>query len=1028
MIFLRAVYCFCLIFFFYSSYGQIERFEFHHLSLTENLNSQNFNFYINKDKNNFIWISSSEGVNRFDGLEITQYLPSWKNKNGLMDGIILSNFFQDLDENMWFSSTQAIYKYDTNTDIFIPHWINVDKKKLEGPYYLMHIDTITQSLWVRINQKLYIIPNYDFNNSKFLGEYPLFFGSRIVKREANNNLLCFITQRNGFSYLEFNGNGTLINKAQLLEGYSTTSFFYDGNETIFVGTNNGLIKKKLTDKSYKVISSKNKDIINIVDIQPLNSESIVIATIHNGIFIYNMLNNVFSKIYTSEKGQLRPFDLQIEKINITNEILWISTFGKGIYYTNLFKKEFKIILEKSSANPSGNYIKAITEDKDENLWILTEKNIKLIDKEGNKIKIMEGFKNSEKPFFGKYPNDIFIDSENWSWVASQDGLYFSTSENQNFQKIKINKEKANLPIYKITQLKNGKVLVSTLNGVYEVDKKKLEINLLEGLEKHKTLFSWIVEPMAKDIIILRKEDEGFLVAKKINDSLVIDSTIPFKHFINDIWLDNDSTFFWLASSIGLFKLVFQSNKYQIIPDSAFSSVSVKGVIQIPNSKILWLSTNQGIIKYNPSNKKTSTFNVSDGIPITEFNFWSSLKTKSNKIIFGSTNGLIMFDPMLIKLDSVEVTPTITSLLINDAKPKEKLICEKSNVSSIPKLKSITQTYQNNTLSFRFAALDYTDPNANEFKYRITPIEKEWVHSGTENFARYANLAPGNYTFEVDATNSDGIWSNNPAKLDITILPPWWETWWFRTLATLAIAGIIYLIYQNRVQQIQKEADFKRKEAEYKQLAAETETAVLRLQMNPHFIFNSMNSISSYLLQKDIETANDYLGRFARLMRKILMVAEEPYLSVYDEIELLEQYMQAEAMRFEEKFQYEFVIDEAIDTDEVLIPTMILQPFVENAIWHGISNIKGLGRIIIEFKLTKEKFICTIEDNGVGRKAASQKKSTEHESKATIITKRRLKLLATENYLDFEPSLAYQDLVDSKDQPIGTKVILELPLI
>ena len=457
-------------------------------------------------------------------------------------------------------------------------------------------------------------------------------------------------------------------------------------------------------------------------------------------------------------------------------------------------------------------------------------------------------------------------------------------------------------------------------------------------------------------------------------------------------------------------------------------LAIRGLLQNNKNGNLWIASNKGIIKYSPTNKELFIFNTSDGLPTTEFNFWSSYKTSTGKFCFGTVNGLVIFNPSEIKLDSTSVNPTITSIFINDTEPKEKLKCNKSNATNITQLQTITQIYQNNTLSFRFAALDYTDPNSNQYKYRITPTEKEWVHSGTENFARYPNLAPGNYTFEVDATNSDGIWSNNPAKLDITILPPWWQTWWFRTLAALGIAGIIYLIYRNRIQQIQKEADFKRKEAEYKQLAAETETAVLRLQMNPHFIFNSMNSISSYLLQKDIETANDYLGRFACLMRKILMVAEEPYLTLYEEIELLEQYMQAEAMRFEEKFQYEFIIDEVIDTDEVLIPTMILQPFVENAIWHGISNIKGLGRIIIGFKLTKEKLICSIEDNGIGRKATSQKKSTEHESKATIITQRRLKLLVTENNLDFEPSLSYQDLVDDKGQPTGTRVILALPLI
>lgn len=199
-------------------------------------------------------------------------------------------------------------------------------------------------------------------------------------------------------------------------------------------------------------------------------------------------------------------------------------------------------------------------------------------------------------------------------------------------------------------------------------------------------------------------------------------------------------------------------------------------------------------------------------------------------------------------------------------------------------------------------------------------------------------------------------------------------------------------------------------------------------MNPHFIFNSMNSISSYLLQKDIETANDYLGRFARLMRKILLVAEQPYLTLYEEIALLEQYMQAEAMRFEDKFQYTFDVSEGIDTDDILIPTMILQPFVENAIWHGIANKGKKGKITITFQQQEDRLICAITDNGIGRKMASQNRAADHESKAISITQRRLELLANKPSVTFQPSLEIIDLKDNQNQPIGTKVLLQLPLI
>jgi len=245
-------------------------------------------------------------------------------------------------------------------------------------------------------------------------------------------------------------------------------------------------------------------------------------------------------------------------------------------------------------------------------------------------------------------------------------------------------------------------------------------------------------------------------------------------------------------------------------------------------------------------------------------------------------------------------------------------------------------------------------------------------------------------------------------------------------------GLLFTFYQSRITQICrkevewcKEVEFRQKEAESKQLAAELQNSVLRLQMNPHFIFNSMNSISSYILQKDIDTANQYLSRFAKLMRLILDLASKPLIPIADEIELLEQYMAAEAMRFENKFTWQVELDESLDPEEIMLPTMILQPFVENAIWHGFSRKASLGHIRIEFKKQDQLLICTVEDNGIGRIESGKNKAEAHPSKAVQITEQRLQLIEKKSFP--KTSLQIVDLYDESGAPSGTKVEVRLPL-
>ncbi len=299
-----------------------------------------------------------------------------------------------------------------------------------------------------------------------------------------------------------------------------------------------------------------------------------------------------------------------------------------------------------------------------------------------------------------------------------------------------------------------------------------------------------------------------------------------------------------------------------------------------------------------------------------------------------------------------------------------------------------------------------------------------------------NQSGNTLSFELKAYNTDGFPSEDSTKIEMTIDSRWHKILWAHTLIFFAFVGLIYGYLRYRITQIRKEEAFKRKEAKYrqneaayKQLIAETETAMLRLQMNPHFIFNCMNSIKSYILQKDVDSACDYLQRFARLMRMILKFSEKSFISVSEEIELLELYLHAEAMRFDKKINYSFNLIGDLDPDEYVIPTMILQPLVENAIRHGLSNKKDEeGFIKISLWEENDSLLCSVEDNGVGR-AASKKisqKTKTHESRALSITEHRLQLLEKKNGVS--ASFEIQDLFDTEQNAVGTKIILRFPLL
>jgi sensor histidine kinase YesM len=204
---------------------------------------------------------------------------------------------------------------------------------------------------------------------------------------------------------------------------------------------------------------------------------------------------------------------------------------------------------------------------------------------------------------------------------------------------------------------------------------------------------------------------------------------------------------------------------------------------------------------------------------------------------------------------------------------------------------------------------------------------------------------------------------------------------------------------------------------------------LAQQMNPHFIFNTLNSIQYFIYQNDKESSTNYLAKFASLMRKTLYNSREDFVSVKEEIEAISLYLELEKMRFQNKFEFEIHIDEEIDKNNYKIPTLLIQPYLENSIWHGITHLEGKGLIKLQLKNNVKNIICIIEDNGIGRKKAAEintQKRKSHVSMGASITEKRIELI---NVL-YKQSLTinYTDIIDEKGNPKGTKVEINIPFV
>ena len=313
-----------------------------------------------------------------------------------------------------------------------------------------------------------------------------------------------------------------------------------------------------------------------------------------------------------------------------------------------------------------------------------------------------------------------------------------------------------------------------------------------------------------------------------------------------------------------------------------------------------------------------------------------------------------------------------------------------------------------------------------YLYKLEGFDPEWQDGTTRKFAAYTNVPGGNYQFKVKAINSEGLAYEKPFSLFIHISTIWWKTWWFWTLTGLGMLSLVWLAYRYKIGQVRKEERLK---SDYEHKLADVEMSALRAQMNPHFIFNSLNSIEYYIINNEPAKASDYLNRFSRLIRLILQNSKSSVVPLKDDLEALRLYIEMESMRFDNLFDYEVKVQKDLNIERLQIPPMLLQPYVENAIWHGLMQKKGeKGKLDLVLRQENGHILCIIEDNGIGRYEARQlrsKSGTLRKSYGMKITDDRLALL--NKISKANASVKVFDLKDDVGKASGTRVELFIPV-
>ena len=468
-----------------------------------------------------------------------------------------------------------------------------------------------------------------------------------------------------------------------------------------------------------------------------------------------------------------------------------------------------------------------------------------------------------------------------------------------------------------------------------------------------------------------------------------------------------------VDSAGLIWVGFDDGICAYDPDSGriirvlteHNSIGPVNRIAIDSLQNVWFSSPAGYWCWLRRQDKLIQFRFSLGLPDNDEGFFQTVS--NGNVYAGCTGGVVWFHSDRLMQYTVSGRVMIMDAVAGGL-PEDI-------VTGAHGEKRLVLAPDKNNLQINFDVINYDLPENNLFYYKLTPGPADWVQLDNGRLV-FHNLPAGRYELSVRGGNK--VTGNFTAEdhLVLVISPHWWQSWWFRMLMVVGFMALVIVLVLRRIRHIRREAAFRQK-------MADTELRALRAQMNPHFIFNSLNSIENFMMKNEKWLASDYLNKFARLFRMILHSSRNELVPFAKDMEALQLYVDLELLRFDHKFEYRTRIDPLLKKGDYRVPSLLIQPYVENAIVHGVglSSRKDLYVQVTAF-LLGDAIHYIISDNGIGRRKAgevNQLNRPNHRSVGLSITEDRIHIFSRQQHS--EGSVLITDLAEEDGEPSGTKV-------
>ncbi len=1011
-----------------------------------------------QDSLGFLWIGTWEGLAKYDGYEVVTYRTNPLDSSSLSNNRI-ETLLMDASGQLWVGTWDGINRYDLGCDCFERYRLDHQGNPLGQINAL--IDDQAGGLWLGTQQGLLL--RFDKEEGTFS---PYLNGGSSGVDLTGQQIRTLLIDHSNHLWI---GTGEPFNPMIVGDGLYRLHL-PSGRVKRFQGAGSGLIDDR--------ISSMHQD----------RRGGLWVGTCRSGLHQYDQENEVFvalepgrSDVYAPE-GVPGPWSA-CPPVTFVHEDragkMWIGTYNGGVARFDPVTRQYQLYRHDPRQTPSlgGEEVWSCFEDRTGILWIASHSGgLQKIDPSARKFRSytydVAHPSGISHPFItGLQPS---VSNPHSLWIGTQAGL---NRLDRRTGEVTVYANDPTIPaslssntIWALCQDQAGIVWIGTDRGLDRLDpgtgrfrhyltnledERVFQGNTILAIHESPSGLLWVSSWSGRlysfdpstgrhrayrfaqrsgsasegRIYHIFEDDEGVLWLSTYLDALYrfnprTGDSQPHLQGIGANWVlqDEDKTFWVATSDRGLIhfdpatgELIESFTTHEGLPSNTIFSIFQD------HEGWFWLSSGKGLSRFDPASSQFINYNTGDGLPDNSFNISSGAQQADGTIFFGGTAGVVEIHPTQVQRNVHAPSVVLTGLGIHDVARSST-----SHVSHLPVLgEDVTLRHSENDLTFDYVGLHFSHPANNHYRYRLDPYDDDWISAGNRRSARYTSLKPGMYTFRVTAANSDGIWNEQGSSLRFEIATPWWNAWWFWILLGLSLAALAYAVYRFRIRQIKREAQTK---LAFERRLLHTEMSALRAQMNPHFLYNCLNSIDHYIIKNETEKASDYLGRFSRLMRLTLQNSRSRTVPLKDDLEALRLYLEMESLRFPGTFEYEISVSDQVSDDLTEVPPMLIQPFVENAILHGLKPKPGGGKVTIEAFHENEHLCLTIEDNGIGRakaqELAAQRRRSKRRSYGMQITQERVQMF--NDLYGGEATIDIIDLTDDEGQPAGTRVEVELP--